>query len=105
MEMEQETDDRYRDVGRALALDALGRRSEADRALAVAEAKYAGVVAYPIAALYANRNELDRAFVWLGRACEVHDGWMIWFPWDPLLKNLRGDPRYKALLRKMNLPE
>ena len=104
-EMEQETDERYRDIGRALALDALGRRSEADRALAVAEAKYAGVVEYPIAALYANRNELDRAFVSLGRAYEVHDGWMIWFPWDPLLKNLRGDPRYAAFLRKMNLPE
>lgn len=24
---------------------------------------------------------------------------------DPLLKNLEGDPRYKAFLRKMNLPE
>jgi hypothetical protein len=24
---------------------------------------------------------------------------------DPLLRNLRGDPRYKVLLRKMNLPD
>lgn len=24
---------------------------------------------------------------------------------DPLLKNLEGDPRYKAFLRKLNLPE
>jgi hypothetical protein len=32
----------YRDVGRVLALDALGRTSEADRALAVTEEKYAG---------------------------------------------------------------
>jgi hypothetical protein len=24
---------------------------------------------------------------------------------EPDLKSLRGDPRYKALLRKMNLPE
>jgi hypothetical protein len=24
---------------------------------------------------------------------------------DPLLKNLEGDSRYKAFLRKMNLPE
>jgi hypothetical protein len=24
---------------------------------------------------------------------------------DPLFKNLESDPRYKAFLRKMNLPE
>ena len=104
-EMEQETDDRYRDVGRALALDALGRKAEADRALAVAKAKYAGVVEYPIAVFYANRNDLDEAFAWLDHAYKLHDGWVPWVPWDPLLKNLRGDPRYKAFLRKMNLPE
>jgi TolB-like protein len=104
-EMEKETDVRYRDVGRALALDALGRKTEADRSLAVAQAKYAGVVEYPIAVVYAHRNDLDRAFAWVDRAFEVHDGWVYWVPFDPLLKNLRGDARYKALLRKMNLPE
>jgi TolB-like protein/Tfp pilus assembly protein PilF len=104
-EMEQETDERYRDVGRAMALDALGRKTEADRALAVAQTKYAGVVEYPIAVVYANRNDLDKAFAWLDRAYQLHDGWVPWVPWDPLLKNLRGDPRYKAFLRKMNLPE
>jgi len=103
--MEQETDERYRDVGRAMALDALGRRTEADRALGIAEAKYAGVVEYPIAVVYANRNDLDKAFAWLDRAFQLHDGWVPWVPWDPLLNNLRGDPRYNAFLRKMNLAE
>ncbi len=103
-EMEQESDERYRDVGLALALDALGRKSDADRALAAAEAKYAKVVEYPIAVVYTNRNDLDKAFAWLDRAYQVHDGWVPWLPWDPLMKNLRDDPRYKALLQKMNLP-
>jgi TolB-like protein/Flp pilus assembly protein TadD len=103
-DMERETDERYREVGRALALDALGRKSDADRALAVAEAKYAGVIEYPIAVVYANRNDLDTAFEWLDRAYQLHDGWVSWAIWDPLLKNLRGDPRYKAFLRKINLP-
>lgn len=101
-EMAQEVDERYRDVGLALALDALGRKEEADRALAAAEAKYPRVVEYPIAAVYANRNEPDQAFKWLDLACELHDGWAWWIPWDPLLKKLGVDPRYRTLLRKIN---
>ena len=101
-QMTQEVDERYRDVGLALALDALGRKEEADRALAAAKAKYARVVEYPIAAVYANRNDPDQAFKWLDLACDLHDGWTWWIPWDPLLKGLRADPRYRVLLRKIN---
>jgi adenylate cyclase len=100
-QMAQEVDERYRDVGLALAFDALGRKEEADRALAAAEAKYSRVVEYPIAAVYANRNDPDQAFKWLDLACELHDGWAWWVPWDPLLKSLRVDPRFDALLRKL----
>ncbi|MHB8723571.1 MAG: TIR domain-containing protein [Steroidobacteraceae bacterium] len=103
-EMEQETDDTYRQVGRAMALDALGRKDEADRALAVAEAKYAREAGFPIAIVYANRSDLDRAFAWPERAYQQHDDWLQWIPGEPLLKNLKGDLRYKAFLRKMNLP-
>jgi hypothetical protein len=66
--MEQETDDTYRIVGRAMALDALSRKGEADRELAVAEAKYAREAEFPIAMVYANRNDRDTAFAWLERA-------------------------------------
>jgi TolB-like protein/lipoprotein NlpI len=104
-EMEQETDDTYRHVGRAMALDALSRKGEADRELAVTEAKYAREAEFPIAMVYANRNDRDTAFAWLERAYQQHDDWLQWIPGEPLMKNLRGDPRYKAFLRKMNLPE
>jgi len=104
-QMELETDERYRDVGRALALDGLNRRSEADRELATAEAKYVTVVSYPIAQVYANRDDPDRALASLERAYQLHDGWVPWTPWDPLLKNLRKDPRYSAFLRKIHLPD
>jgi tetratricopeptide (TPR) repeat protein len=69
-EMKHESDERYRDVGLALALDALGRNVEADRALTSAEAKYPPVVEYPIAAVYAKRKNLDGAFEWLNRAVQ-----------------------------------
>jgi tetratricopeptide (TPR) repeat protein len=104
-EMEQETDLGYRHAGRALALDALGRRSEADRELAVTEQMFAGEKSFWIALVYAARNDPDRAFTWLDRALRQHDDGLLWMTGDPLLSNVASDPRYKAFLGKMNLPE
>ena len=33
-----------------------------------------------------------------------HDAGLIYFKYDPLLRSLRGDPRYATLLTRMNLP-
>jgi TolB-like protein/Flp pilus assembly protein TadD len=90
-------------IGLAMALDALGRRGEADQELAAAE-RFANV-AYNIAQVYALRGDPDRAFTWLERAYRQRDSGMPQMKVDVMLKNLRGDPRYAALLRKMKLPE
>ena len=58
-----------------------------------------------IARVYAFRGERDRAFEWLDRAYEMRDEDLYIIKGDPLFKNLKGDPRYDRLLRKMNLPE
>jgi hypothetical protein len=58
-----------------------------------------------IARVYAFRGEKDRALEWLDRAYEARDADLYNIVGDPLLKNLEGDPRYKAFLRKMNLSE
>jgi serine/threonine-protein kinase len=55
--------------------------------------------------VYAFRGEKERAFEWLERAYEARDEDLFFIKGDPLLKNLEGDPRFKAFLRKMNLPE
>jgi len=104
-EFERETATTFRAVGGPLALDALGRHSEADQAMAIAEQKYGIGMAYQIAYLYASRKDLDRAFHWLERAYQQKDGGLADMKTDPMLKNLRQDPRFKALLRKMRLPE
>ncbi len=104
-EFGRESDAGSRQVGMALALDRLGRRGESDAALAVAEARFAGQAAYAIARNYADRNDRDRAFAWLERAYGQHDSGLAGVRDDPLLKNLVPDPRFKAVLRKMNLPE
>jgi adenylate cyclase len=103
-ELEREKLVQFRDVGRPIVLDALGRRSEADHAIAVAEHEWANGMAYNIAVIYASRNDSDRAFYWLERAYQQHDGGLSWLKIDPLLRNVRHDPRYKALLLKMGFP-
>ncbi len=59
---------------------------------------------YQLAQIYAWRGEADRAFEWLGRAFENNDGGLGYLKYDPLLRNVRADARFAALLRTMNLP-
>jgi eukaryotic-like serine/threonine-protein kinase len=96
----------------ALAYHALGRKRESDQALAELIAKYEkGVLngyitaPYEIAQVYAFRGEPDRAFEWPERAYASKEGEIACIKGDPMLKNLRGDPRYRALLKKMHLAD
>jgi len=66
--------------------------------------KYHASSASEIAAVYAFRNQPDKAFEWLDRAYAQHDLNLTWTKADPLLKNLHNDPRYAAFLKKLNLP-
>jgi TolB-like protein/Flp pilus assembly protein TadD len=102
-EMQQEPDRDFHAAGMPLALDALGRKSDADRALAEAEKTAAGGASYQIALIHAARKDTDGAFAWLDRAYRQRDAGMLWIKADPLLKSLRPDPRFQELLRKMHL--
>jgi hypothetical protein len=55
--------------------------------------------------VYAARNDRDRALYWLERAYEQHDAGLVSIEHDTILKTLEPDPRYHALLRKLQLPE
>ena len=58
-----------------------------------------------IAAVYAYRGESDEAFKWLDRAYEQKDSLLYGLKYRPEFDGLHDDPRYKAFLKKMNLPE
>jgi adenylate cyclase len=105
IEMQRETDNGYRHCGLALVLGALGRMSESDSELTDAEKDFAQEKAYWIAAVYSARNDADQAFAWLDRAFRQHDDGLLWIKGEPQLKNIVSDPRYKALIRKLKLPE
>jgi TolB-like protein len=91
--------------GSAMVLFATKRKAESDAKLA--EAIRVNGTDWPsgIVGVYAFRGEKDHAFEWLDRAYEARDEDLYMIKGDPLLKNLEDDPRYKAFLRKMNLPE
>jgi TolB-like protein/Flp pilus assembly protein TadD len=102
-EFEQEPDQDFHAVGLPMAYDALGRKADADRALANAEQVAAQGAAYQIALIYAARKDTEHAFAWLDRAYAQRDAGMLWIKCEPFLKNLRQDPRYEGLLHKMHL--
>ena len=104
-EMQQEKEEIWRLSGLPLVYHALGRRSESDAALAVLKDKYAGEMAYQIAEVHAFRGETDLAFEWLERAYDQRDAGVSQIKSDRLFHTLIDDPRYKAFLKKMKLPE
>lgn len=91
-------------LGRIYAL--AGQTEEARRILAELEEEEAtqwGTIT--LADLCTTLGEMDKAFRWLEVAYELHSAWLPWIRVDPILKPLRDDPRFKDLLRRMNLPE
>jgi len=87
----------------AIAYHELGRKQESDSTLNEAIARYPRN-AYQIATVYAFRNQPNEAFEWLDRAYAQRNAGLIETKSDPLLKNLHHDPRYAALLKKLNFP-
>ncbi len=103
-EMGQERHPGFRLQGFALAYAALARKKESDDALHQLIKERELDMAYQIAEVYASRGDSDLAFEWLDRAYGLRDGGLTFIKSDPLLKNIRSDPRFTALLKKMRLP-
>jgi TolB-like protein/DNA-binding winged helix-turn-helix (wHTH) protein len=103
-EMLREANEASRMRGQALAYHALGRRTEAESMLTEVEKRFGKDGPYLMAQIHAFRGEIDPALAWLERALEQRDSNCAWMGVDPLLANLRADPRYSGVLRRMNLP-
>jgi tetratricopeptide (TPR) repeat protein len=86
-----------------LAYDALGRRAEADAALTNLDKRHARDKPYGIGLVYASRGDLDQAFDWFDRAYRQHDADILNLKIDPRAKKVRSDPRFNALLSKLEL--
>jgi TolB-like protein/Tfp pilus assembly protein PilF len=104
-EIDREGDEklRFACTARALALDALGRNTEAGAWLTDMIKNHADDGAYAIALFYASRGKVDEAFSWFDRAYRERDSAILNMKVDPLLKNVQTDLRFAALLKKLGL--
>jgi tetratricopeptide (TPR) repeat protein len=103
--VQQDLDEASRLLYLPIVLQAAGRKAEADEALKAQIAQWADTGAFFVAQTYAYRGDHDRALEWLDRAYSQKDAYLVEITGEPMFKNLANDPRYKAFLRKMKLPE
>jgi TolB-like protein len=104
-EMQKEKDEGVGLAGSAMAYFAMGRKTDSDAAVAQILKSEANHHPFYIAKVYAFRGEPDEALRWLDRAYVEKDPTLFFhIVGDPIMKSLKVDPRYKAFLKKMNLP-
>ena len=61
------------------------------------------VTAYHLGLIYFGFGEEEKGFDWLNKAVDEHESIILFLHLDSSFDPLRSHPRYKALLRKMNL--
>ena len=80
-----------------------GKRDEAEKALHKMreQSKQTYVAPWMMAIVYAGFGEKDKAFELLEKSYKERDHWMTYLKASPAVDNLRSDPRFKVLLKKM----
>ena len=83
-----------------------GRTQEARTVVAdlIERRKSSYVSAYDIATIHVALGDHESAFQWLDEAYKEHASFLIHINWDPRLDELRPDPRFDGLLRRIGLP-
>ena len=102
-EMLKESDDQMRLGGSAMAYFSLGRKVDSDAALAQM-IKSQTHRPFFVASVHAFRSESDEALKWLDTAYTQRETALLLLKGQTMFDKFEADPRYKAFLRKMNLP-
>jgi TolB-like protein len=86
---------------------AAGKRAEAQSMLARLEelGKRQYVDAYMVAVVYSGLGDRDQAVRWLDRAVDEHSAGLAYMAADPFFDNLRADPRFRAIERRLGFPQ
>jgi tetratricopeptide (TPR) repeat protein len=91
----------------AVCYSALGKLAEvdaiSDELLARARREY--VQSSTLAIIAASLGRMDVAFEFLDRACDEHDGILVYSKRYPFFRLLQNDPRMERIYRRMGLPD
>lgn len=86
---------------------AKARRSEDARKIMAdlkEQSKTRYVAPWWTALIHVGLGENDQAFPFLEKAYQDHSWWLLWIKTDPRFENLRSDPRFTDLVRRINYP-
>ncbi len=83
-----------------------GNKDEAEKLLAdlISESKKQYVSPYYFAVVYVGLGEPERAIDWLEKALGDRSNGLVFLKVEPELDNLRSNPRFVALQKKLNFP-
>jgi len=84
-----------------------GRRAEALRILKEIEEKYerGEALGMYLSAVYAGLGDKEQAFAWLEKDFQQHSGTLTFVTWSFPFDDLRADPRYADLVRRIGLSQ
>jgi serine/threonine-protein kinase len=82
-----------------------GKRTDAEQQISLLRdlGKTRYIRSYYLAGIYAALGDKDQAFAELERSFSERDCYLGRISVDPMMDPLRGDPRFKSLLKRMNL--
>jgi adenylate cyclase len=91
----------------AHAWGAFGESAKAQEVLADLQDtdRYGYVRAFDVATVYLGLHDCDQALAWLEKGCNDHDIWALNLKADPIYTDLRTEPRFVALLKRVGLEQ
>jgi transcriptional activator of cad operon len=104
-EVERDANEQVRGMNYPFYYDELGRKEEADRAIASYIQKYGDKDPETVGTFYACRKNFDQAIAWFTRMVAIRAVFAEIPPRLACLKNLDHDPRYQAIRRQINYPK
>jgi eukaryotic-like serine/threonine-protein kinase len=65
--------------------------------------KHSYVSSFDIAVIHARLGEKEQTLTWLEKAFDEHDSGLVSLAVDPLFDNVRSDPRFQSLVKRLKL--
>lgn len=98
------TDDVFSLATEALVAARSGDRAGAERLLSRMKQMFGLTASYQYAQIHAQLGQNDQVFAELDNALVAKDPGLVYLKMDPFMDPIRGDPRFAAMVRKLDFP-